>query len=328
MPDPVARRKPVVSEPVGGGGRGGAVCEICNQPFVSPDTGEPILPSPRRPRSPADPRAQLGAFSGDPLSYVTVMSSASLAGFGAGVADYPWASIRAAREIRRQRSMAAAEQQPPPFWGRNPVLRGIYDRRSYLQCCLIVLLGLTIICIAGALIYNWLQPGSAGVVVMVQEGGGEEIVCDSERGAWMCVIEQGLLEPQCSADGQPESLDNIFNETTPSEDEIQASEAQPTFTREGFPCGRLRAGRLVNTYLPPCFFGRDSPCYVGLSVVEGKTGICTNGTCSFIEPMPWKGSGAAVLTRGTCKRCSKRQKGSSFEEEGQASLGDSPPGTP
>lgn len=313
-------------------GGGGAVCEICNQPFVSPDTGEPILPSPGRPRSPGYSGAQLSAFSGDSLSYVTVMSSASLAGFGAGVADYPWASIRAARESRRQRSMTAAAQHPPPFWARNPLLRGIYDRRSYLQCCLIVLLGLTIVCIAGALIYNWVQPGSSGVAVMVQEGDDVEVFCDGEPGSWMCVIEEGLLEPQCSANGQPENLDsifNIFNETASSVDETQDSEAQPTYARDGFPCGRLRAGRLVNTYLPPCFFGRDSPCYVGLSAVDGKTGICTNGTCSFNEPMPWERSGAAVLTRGTCKRCSKRKKRFSIEDDDLASPpGDSPTGTP
>ena len=126
------------------------------------------------------------------------------------------------------------------------------------------------------------------------------------QAAWMCVIESETLEPQCSMAGKPQGLNssNLFSESSPLEAENLL--AQPTITvKDGYPCGQLRIGRPANVYLPPCFFGRDSHCYVGLSAIDGETGICANETCSFSGPLPWDGdaSRVAALTRGTCKRC-------------------------
>ena len=309
-------------------------CEICNRPFVDPASGMPILPS----QSVQFDSAQVvwGSLAGggpavEGAPYVTVVSSASMAGFGSGVADYPWASIRAAREARRQRAMAA--MSPPHFWARTPLLQSIYQRRSYVQCCFIALLGISIACVTGALIYNWVQPrGSWGVSVAILNPPGSAELCrsvgDNDRSTtrhadpqsvsrWACGIEAGVLQPQCPVpdgpDGTADALvpglnnDSYANASADVQDGWYADASSQVFIgEEGYPCGKLRVGRLVNFMsFPPCFFGRGSVCYVSLSAVDGETGICSEGACSSAGPFPWQNDGtrAAGVVSGKCVRC-------------------------
>jgi len=319
-------------------------CEICNSPFVDPASGVPIVPSPHSVQLDSSQMVWGGpAVEGAP--YVTVVSSASMAGFGSGVADYPWASIRAAREARRQRAMAA--MSPPHFWARTPLLQSIYQRRSYVQCCFIALLGISIACVTGALIYNWVQPrGSWGVSVAILNPPGSAELCrsvgDNDRtttrhadpqsvSRWACGIEAGVLQPQCPV---PDGIDGTTDAFLPgsndggvsyanasadvqdgwfangTQDKTDAS-SQVFIGKEGYPCGQLSVGRLVNFMsFPPCFFGRGSVCYVSLSAVDGETGICSEGECSFAGPFPWENDGFHAagkhrvgVVSGKCLRC-------------------------